>query len=438
MSPNDKLMADPDQPWDEGVAQAASQPDQTDTGHDNPLTASPETQQTRFLVAAWRGLLRAWMTFRGDKVTPVRLASHLALLLMAVFVLALSRVELPSWEIVRMAPAQPAAAAPSQELAFEPLPIGGSPLQESGVLVRAPVPFTEIPDRPREGVITYTVQLDDTVLGIGEQFNLNPNTILWANLEDLNNPFVMEVGQILLIPPIDGVLHTVKEGDTVDKIAKLYKATTEAIVGYAPNQLTSAEDPLTVGAVLIVPDGDRTPPEQMVAAPSARGGTGTSAPWRAAGFVWPSYGRLTQRFWLACPPGHRHRRADGHTGGGGRRGHGDHRRLELGGLWQSDSDPPPRRLRDALRPPEQHRRQLWRLRRAWPAHRQRRLHRTFHRPAPALRDSNRRPLLQPTGLPALTRSRFRACQNEKPVVHAMSIGNRLFLYRVARSETGHS
>ncbi len=302
MPQNDKLMADPDQPWDEGVTQAASQPDQTDTGQDNPLTTSSETQPTRFLVAAWRGLLRAWMTFRGDKVTPVRLASHLALLLMAVFVLVLSRVELPSWEIVRMAPAPPAAAAPSQELAFEPLPIGGSPLQESGVLVRAPVPFTEIPDRPREGVITYTVQLDDTVLGIGEQFKLNPNTILWANLEDLNNPFVMEVGQILLIPPIDGVLHTVKEGDTVDKIAKLYKATAEAIVGYAPNQLTSAEDPLTVGAVLIVPDGDRTPPEQVVAAPAARGGTGTSAPWRAAGFVWPSYGRLTQRFYLPAHP----------------------------------------------------------------------------------------------------------------------------------------
>ena len=242
------------------------------------------------------------MTFRGDKVTPVRLASHLALLVMAVLVLVLSRVDLPTWDIVRMAPAQPVVAAPPEEMAFEPLPVGGSPLQESGVLVRAPVPFTEIPDRPRTGVITYTVQIDDTVLGIAEQFKLNPNTILWANLEDLSNPFVMEVGHVLLIPPIDAVLHTVKEGDTVDKIAKLYKATSEAIVGYAPNGLASAEDPLTVGAVLIVPDGDRTPPEQIVAAPSARGGTGTSAPWRAAGFVWPSYGRLTQRFWLPAHP----------------------------------------------------------------------------------------------------------------------------------------
>ncbi len=90
-------------------------------------------------------------------------------------------------------------------------------------------------------MITYTVQLADNVLGIAEQFKLNPNTVVWANLEDLSKPFVMEVGQILLIPPIDGVLHTVKEGDTVAKIAKLYKATPEAIVGYAPNQLATGQ-----------------------------------------------------------------------------------------------------------------------------------------------------------------------------------------------------
>lgn len=240
--------------------------------------------------------------FLGDKVTPVRLASHIALLLMAMLVLVLSRVDLPDWQIVRAAPTEVEDVGLPPEMVFEQLPLGGSPLLESGVLVRAPVPFTEIPDRPRTGVITYTVQLDDTVLGIAEHFKLNPNTVLWANLGDLSNPFVMEVGQILLIPPVDGVLHTVKEGDTVAKIAKLYKATPEAIVGYATNALASADDPLTVGAVLIVPNGDRTPPEQVVAAPSARGGTGTSAPWRAAGFVWPSYGRLTQRFWLPAHP----------------------------------------------------------------------------------------------------------------------------------------
>ena len=141
--------------------------------------------------------------------------------------------------------------------------MGGSPLQEGGVLLRAPVPFTEIQDRPRTGVITYTVQSDDTILGIAEKFNLNPTTIVWANQEDPTDPFGMEVGQVMTILPIDGVLHIVKDGDTVEKIAKLYKVTADQIVTYGPNQLSAADAPLSAGQTIIVPDGDKTPPEEV-------------------------------------------------------------------------------------------------------------------------------------------------------------------------------
>ncbi len=252
-------------------------------------------------------VLHALEIWRGDKITPVRLASHLALLAMAAVVLVLSRVQLPAWDLVRIVPVQaaPQAQADPQALTVALQAVGGSPLQESGVLVRAPVPFTQIPDRPRTEVITYTVQLNDTVLGIAEHFKINPNTVVWANLDDLNNPFVMEVGQVLHIPPVDGVLHTVEEGDTVADIAKAYDASADEIVAYAPNQLTGADAALAVGAVIIVPNGERKlppPPQPVVPAPAASGGTGTSAPWRAAGFVWPTYGTMTQRYWLPAHP----------------------------------------------------------------------------------------------------------------------------------------
>ena len=253
----------------------------------------------------WLTSNRAWRSFLRDQVTPVRLASHIALLLMAAVVILLSRVELPHWEIVRVAPAQPQDIAALIEPEFDRLPVGGSPLQESGVLLRAPVPFTEIPDRPRTGVITYTVQADDTILGIAEKFNLNPTTVLWANQADPKDPFVMEVGQVMAILPIDGVVHTVKEGDTVEKIAKLYKVTADQVVAYAPNQLANADAALAPGQVLIVPDGDKTPPEEVgVPAPGPRGGggSGPAAPWRANGFVWPAYGPITQRYYGGVHP----------------------------------------------------------------------------------------------------------------------------------------
>ncbi len=277
------------------------------TGRDAQSRSSLGDRLPRYVRLTWLKSSRAWRSFLRDQVTPVRLASHIALLLMAVTVIVLSRVELPRWDIVRVAPLQAEDIGILPEPAFDQQPVGGSPLQEGGVLLRAPVPFTEIPDRPRTGVITYTVQADDTILGIAEKFNLNPTTFLWANQEDPKQPFWMEVGQVMAILPIDGVLHTAKDGDTIEKIAKLYKVTADQIVAYEPNQLANADAPLTAGQVIIVPDGDKTPPEEVVSvpAPGPRGGnssSGPAAPWRANGFVWPAYGPITQRFYRGVHP----------------------------------------------------------------------------------------------------------------------------------------
>ena len=42
-------------------------------------------------------------------------------------------------------------------------------------------PHTNVPTRPRQEVVTYTVQEGDSVFGIAEKYNLLPQTILWAN-----------------------------------------------------------------------------------------------------------------------------------------------------------------------------------------------------------------------------------------------------------------
>ncbi len=216
---------------EDAVTGSSSAPDDT-TRWEGQSRSFRGERLLRYVRLAWLRTVRTWRSFLRDQVTPVRLASHIALLLMAVAVIVLSRVELPRWDIVRVAPLQAEDIGILPEPAFDQQSVGGSPLQEGGVLLRAPVPFTEIPDRPRTGVITYTVQFDDTILGIAEKFNLNPTTILWANQEDPKQPFWMEVGQVMAILPIDGVLHTAKDGDTIEKIAKLYKVTADQIVAY--------------------------------------------------------------------------------------------------------------------------------------------------------------------------------------------------------------
>ena len=272
-------------------------PDQLPTGQDQEPNIPPATSLLDKLSSIGDFAVGLWQNFRQDNVTPVRIASHAALLVIAALVLILTQINLPTWEapVLTTAPVPEAHAVETAAPIFVREAVGGSPLLESGALLRAPVPFTQIPDRPREGVITYTVQLEDTVLAIAEQFHLNPNTIIWANQEDLSQPFFMEVGQSLRIPPVDGVLHTVTDKDSLDSIAKKYRVEVDKIVAFPANNLASADASLTPGSLLIVPDGDRTPPQAPAVARAP------SAPWRASNFVWPAYGRITQGYYSYHP-----------------------------------------------------------------------------------------------------------------------------------------
>lgn len=248
------------------------------------------------LSSLWSKIVESWRGFLSDQFTPVRLASHVALALIAALVIVLSRIDLPRWTIAPPAPSSvDMSSSTPPALPWTQEGVGGSALLESGVLLRAPVPFTERAERPRTEVITYTVQMEDTILGIAEKFGLNPNTILWVNHDLSENPFLLEIGQKLIILPVDGVYHKVKAGDTVEKLAKRYRVTPDKIVNFPLNNLQSKDDPLVPGTMLIIPDGDATPPEP----PAVRA---PSAPWRSRNMVWPTRGRLTQGYWLPAHP----------------------------------------------------------------------------------------------------------------------------------------
>lgn len=93
----------------------------------------------------------------------------------------------------------------------------------------------------------------DTLSTIAKMFGVSTNTIRWNN--DLKGSTISP-GQTLLILPVSGVRHTVKKGDTVQSIAKLYKADADEIMQY--NNITEGVK-LSVGDVVIVPDGELAP-----------------------------------------------------------------------------------------------------------------------------------------------------------------------------------
>ncbi|MDO8429061.1 MAG: peptidoglycan DD-metalloendopeptidase family protein [Candidatus Daviesbacteria bacterium] len=155
---------------------------------------------------------------------------------------------------------------------------------------------TNISQKPRSEIVEYEVKSGDTLSNIGDKFNISVETIKWENkLESLNS---IKPGQVLRILPVSGVAHKVKSGDTLESVAKLYSAESQAILDFPFNDIGD-DFKLRIGQILIVPDG--VPP--TVAAPKPKQPTfvaqGPGTTFKAPGggnFTWPTQGGMTQYF----------------------------------------------------------------------------------------------------------------------------------------------
>lgn len=94
----------------------------------------------------------------------------------------------------------------------------------------------------------YTVKSGDTISGIAKKFGLkNISTLISVN--DIGNVRQLAAGQKLKIPSVDGIIYTVKSGDTLDAIVSKYNASLGQILDV--NDLDSSI--LTNGQQLFLP-----------------------------------------------------------------------------------------------------------------------------------------------------------------------------------------
>jgi len=144
----------------------------------------------------------------------------------------------------------------------------------------------------RDKIIEYKVQSGDTLSKVADKFGVSLETIRWQN--SLTKDAIKE-GQILKILPVTGVSHTVKKGDTVYSIAKLYDASAQAVVDFPFNTFSNDETfALAIGQVIIVPDGvmPKEQPATRIRQITPNAGTVVAS----GNFVWPTAGTITQRF----------------------------------------------------------------------------------------------------------------------------------------------
>jgi len=240
----------------------------------------------------------------ADQVTPVRLASHISVLVVATVVLVLSNVNVPDLNFsLRLFPNSALLGTNGGDLSSQLNTLlarsnGVFPANES--LQRAAVPFTTVHVEPTPVTAetkTYTVQPGDTVLGIAEKFGLKPETIQWANPGLAQNVDLIRPGDSLAILPVDGALHIVTSGDTLGSIASEYKVSVDDIIGYKGNGLADASAALSIAMKLVIPGGTKPYVAQQSNVAYTTGATPANARIGGGNFAWPTSGSINQRFW---------------------------------------------------------------------------------------------------------------------------------------------
>lgn len=179
-------------------------------------------------------------------------------------------------------------------------------INEEGFVIKTS-PISE--DANRTGytdMIQHTVVSGDTLSGVAALYGINIKTLMWGN--DLSEDSTLKIGQTLIIPPLDGVSHTVVANtETLSAIAKKYGVDTEIIKKH--NKVEG--DTIHKGDVLFVPGGVKkdAPKSSVIVRTGIRTGSravntydakvviaSNDAPDAGKSLIYPTSGKITQGY----------------------------------------------------------------------------------------------------------------------------------------------
>lgn len=122
---------------------------------------------------------------------------------------------------------------------------------DSQVVAKPQIVNTTI--KSKTDIKSYVVVAGDTVSAIATKFGVTSDSVKWSN--GLTSDRVA-AGKTLLIPPINGIVHTVKPGDTPESLARTFNATKEHIITFNDAEISG----LKVGENIVIPNGRKAAP----------------------------------------------------------------------------------------------------------------------------------------------------------------------------------
>lgn len=201
-----------------------------------------------------------------------------------------------------------------------PTPTAQPPVATQGDgVIRAAAIATPPPLPPYQ---VYAVAEGDSVSAIAQKFHIEPRYVL-ANNAEIPQSGLLVLGQSIIVPAGNGILHEVRLGETLSTIADRYNVPVEDITSFASNEITSP-DAILESQLVFVPNAEPLPASALAdAAPGASptaadsqptpetGNSSDDAPTPAtegsasssSGLIWPLRGPISSYYGPSHPLG---------------------------------------------------------------------------------------------------------------------------------------
>lgn len=134
--------------------------------------------------------------------------------------------------------------------------------------------------KKRTEALEYAVKPGDNISKIAHKYGLKVSSLLWAN--KLTSRETLQVGQDIIIPPVDGIYYDVQESDTLGELVKAHEADMTKVLAY---NSFDGNQTIKVGQTVFIPGAQKlfvAPREAVVAAQPVRQTTTSQAPSRPA------------------------------------------------------------------------------------------------------------------------------------------------------------
>uniref|UniRef100_A0A7C4M000 M23 family metallopeptidase n=1 Tax=candidate division CPR3 bacterium TaxID=2268181 RepID=A0A7C4M000_UNCC3 len=156
-------------------------------------------------------------------------------------------------------------------------------LTEGSIFLNKPsLTNTIISTLQRDKITTYTVSEGETYWTIAFKFELDIDTLLWANSIAVADIDKIKPGEELIILPVSGLLYTSVEGDTIQGISDAFKISVDKIK--TQNKLTS--NYIDPGTRIVLPGAKKYVPKP---APAASGTVSVGTPQTGNQSAVPNY-----------------------------------------------------------------------------------------------------------------------------------------------------